>query len=96
MARVPGWWKSRKGAISGAMRFVRAASPGPHWLPRWPPPIGHRTACVRCGGKLGPDITGRPICYGCGPSKMMPAGKLRDAAMEREQCDAQDPKGLAR
>lgn len=28
--------------------------------------------CWRCGGIIGPDITGRSMCYGCGPVDMMP------------------------
>jgi hypothetical protein len=29
--------------------------------------------CGVCGeGEIGPDITGRPMCYGCGPQEMSP------------------------
>lgn len=28
--------------------------------------------CGLCGGRIGPDITGRPMCYGCGPKEMRP------------------------
>lgn len=28
--------------------------------------------CKLCGIGIGPDITGRPMCYGCGPREMRP------------------------
>ena len=28
--------------------------------------------CAICGGELGPDITGRLMCYGCGPVDRLP------------------------
>jgi hypothetical protein len=34
--------------------------------------------CTFCGGHIGPDITNRPMCYGCGPVDMIPAGVLTD------------------
>jgi hypothetical protein len=30
--------------------------------------------CHLCGSEVGPDITGRPMCYGCGPKEMIPEG----------------------
>lgn len=32
--------------------------------------------CALCGGFVGPDITGRPACYGCAPREMLP-GRFR-------------------
>lgn len=29
--------------------------------------------CVHCAGVIGPDRTGRPMCYGCGPEDMLPS-----------------------
>jgi hypothetical protein len=29
--------------------------------------------CALCGIGIGPDITGRPMCYGCGGREMRPA-----------------------
>lgn len=26
-------------------------------------------ACAHCGGTIGPDATGRPMCYGCAPAE---------------------------
>lgn len=38
------------------------------------------TVCRLCGGEIGPDVTGRPMCYSCGPSAptwpMPPRGVL--------------------
>jgi len=28
--------------------------------------------CTHCGGIIGPDVTGRPACYGCAPIDMLP------------------------
>lgn len=28
--------------------------------------------CKLCGGGIGPDITNRTMCYGCGPQEMRP------------------------
>lgn len=28
--------------------------------------------CGLCGVGIGPDVTGRPMCYGCGPAEMRP------------------------
>lgn len=28
--------------------------------------------CKLCGARIGPDITNRPMCYGCGPAEMLP------------------------
>ena len=39
--------------------------------------------CNHCGGTIGPDITNRPMCYGCGPVAMIPAGVLTDAERQR-------------
>lgn len=42
-----------------------------------------------CGGWIGPDVTGRPMCYQCGPRNMRrlglhDVGEIRQA--ERERC----------
>jgi len=29
-------------------------------------------ACMGCRGPIGPDLTGRPMCYRCGPADMLP------------------------
>lgn len=34
--------------------------------------------CSLCGGEIGPDVTGRPMCYGCGPSGMRPKRRCPD------------------
>lgn len=33
--------------------------------------------CRLCGSVVGPDITNRPMCYGCGPDNMKPSGACR-------------------
>lgn len=33
--------------------------------------MGMTTQCT-CGGEIGPDLTGRPMCYVCGPREMAP------------------------
>lgn len=39
--------------------------------------VGPAEPCTLCGGEIGPDITGRPMCYGCGPRNMAPTEKRR-------------------
>lgn len=51
------------------------------------------TAFTKCGipgcdGVVGPDITGRPICYSCGPKDMIPRSECAcaDCECERNCC----------
>jgi hypothetical protein len=39
--------------------------------------------CRLCAGVIGPDITGRPMCYDCGPLDMAPREQRTDARQER-------------
>lgn len=39
--------------------------------------------CTLCGGAIGPDITGRPMCYGCGPANMRPSTEELERMMKR-------------
>lgn len=42
--------------------------------------MSDKTKCGLCSGEVGPDITGRPMCYGCGPAEMAPKEKRREPA----------------
>ncbi len=46
-------------------------------------PLGKFGPCEHCDGDIGPDITDRPMCYGCGPDEMLPA-------REREERERED------
>jgi hypothetical protein len=47
--------------------------------------------CSFCGGHIGPDITNRPMCYGCGPVEMIPAGVLTDDERARRKAAEEWP-----
>ena len=36
------------------------------------PSVWKHPPCSHCGSFIGPDITGRPACYGCAPVDMLP------------------------
>lgn len=51
--------------------------------------------CAHCGAQIGPDTTGRPMCYGCGPVDMIPAGVLSDVERhERRWREHETKRGL--
>jgi hypothetical protein len=50
----------------------------------WAPSTeGGGRRCGLCGGEIGPDVSGLPMCYGCGPAEMDPPEKRREPPLSQ-------------
>jgi hypothetical protein len=75
MSQAPKWCNRHAAPVSNACdeSCVYTSLPVGRCVPMHDPTYYKaKPTCGLCGVGIGPDTTGRPMCYGCGPAEMRP------------------------